>query len=77
MDQPHGDGFGYALYPNAVGGSKTTYVCDYCSYYASGVVLCVGGNYGQSQDRGAFYLSGNVAASYANASIGCRLMKLP
>ena len=74
---PTADGFEYALYPNAVSVSETTYVCDYCYYNASGVVLYVGGYFGQSQDRGAFYLSGDGAASDAYANIGCRLMKLP
>lgn len=69
---PTADGFEYALYPNAVSGSETTYVCDYCNYNASGVVLHVGGNYGQNQNHGAFYLNGNNAASNANANIGCR-----
>lgn len=69
---PTADGFEYALYPNAVSGSETTYVCDYCGYDASGVVLHVGGNYGQNQNHGAFYLNGNNAASNANANIGCR-----
>jgi hypothetical protein len=74
---PTADGFEYALYPNAVSGSETTYVCDYCNYGASGVVLRVGGYYGQFQDHGAFCLGGNYAASSASASIGCRLQKLP
>ena len=74
---PTADGFEYALYPNAVSGSETTYVCDYCYYNASGVVLYVGGFYGQYQYRGAFYLYGVDAASYANSNIGCRLQKLP
>lgn len=74
---PTADGFEYALYPNAVSGSETTYVCDYCNYYASGVVLYVGGYYGQDQSYGAFYLSGDSTASGANAVTGCRLMKLP
>ena len=74
---PSVSGFEYALYPSAVAGSENTYVCDYCDYGASGVVLCVGGGYGQGQDYGAFYLSGYVAASYAYAGIGCRLQKLP
>ena len=74
---PTADGFEYALYPNAVSGSETTYVCDYCNYYASGVVLYVGGGYGQYQDLGAFFLLGNNSASYASALIGCRLQKLP
>lgn len=74
---PTADGFEYALYPNAVSGNEMTYVCDYCSYNASGVVLRVGGYYGQVQSHGAFFLGGNDAASFANASIGCRLQKLP
>lgn len=74
---PTADGFEYALYPNAVSGSETTYVCDYCDYNASGVVLRVGGDYGQNQVHGAFFLYGNDAASGANAGIGCRLQKLP
>ena len=74
---PTADGFEYALYPNAVSGSETTYVCDYCDYVASGVVLLVGGNYGQYQDHGAFCLYGGNTASVASAYIGCRLQKLP
>lgn len=74
---PTADGFEYALYPNAVSGSETTYVCDYCNYSASGVVLRVGGYYGQGQSHGAFFLDGDSAASDAYAYIGCRLQKLP
>ena len=65
------------MYPSAAAGSESTYVCDYCYYNASGVVLYVGGYYSQYQYLGAFYLSGDNAASFANASIGCRLQKLP
>lgn len=74
---PTAAGFEYALYPSAVAGSETTYVCDYCYYNSSGVVLRVGGNYGQDQYRGAFCLLGNNAASSSSASVGCRLQKLP
>lgn len=74
---PTASGFEYALYPNAVSGSESTYVCDYCVYDSSGVVLFVGGYYGQYQNRGAFYLGGSNAASNSVASIGCRLQKLP
>lgn len=74
---PTADGFEYALYPNSVSGSKTTYVCDYCYYGAGGVVLSVGGSYVRVQNLGAFCLSGNDAASNAYSGIGCRLMKLP
>ena len=74
---PTADGFEYALYPNAVSGSETTYVCDYCGYSASGVVLLVGGYFGQYQYHGAFCLVGDSTASNAIANIGCRLQKLP
>lgn len=74
---PTADGFEYALYPNAVAGSENTFVCDCCGYSARGVVLRVGGYYGQKQDYGAFFLYGNYAASDQHANIGCRLMKLP
>lgn len=70
-------GFEWALYPSAVSGSATTYVCDYCSYSSSGVVLYCGGYYYQDQYRGLFYLNGNYSASYTSAGIGCRLQKLP
>ena len=70
-------GFDWFIYPSAVSGTKSTYVCDYCYYYASGVVLSVGGSYGQNQYHGLFCLGGDNAASYAFAYIGSRLMKLP
>lgn len=74
---PTASGFEYALYPNAVAGSESTYVCDDYVYNAAGVVLRVGGDYDQDQDRGAFYLSGSVAASGMSGYTGCRLQKLP
>ena len=44
---------------------------------SGGVVLFVGGSYGQNQSHGAFYLVGDNGASVADSSIGCRLHKLP
>lgn len=74
---PTASGFEYALYPNAVHGTKNTYVCDYCEYGPSGIVLRVGAFYGQGQYYGAFCLYGNGGASVARSDIGCRLQKLP
>lgn len=74
---PTASGFKWALYPSAVSGSATTYVCDYCNYSSSGVVLFCGGYYGQSQNLGLFYLYGSSTASHAYNYIGCRLQKLP
>lgn len=74
---PTASGFEYALYPSAVAGSESTYICDYCDYTSSGVVLRCGGLYSQSQNYGLFCLGGNNTASNSYASIGCRLQKLP
>lgn len=74
---PTASGFEYALYPNAVNGSENTYVCDFCYYDSDGVVLCVGADYEQRQDLGAFLLIGYCDASYSNLGGGCRLQKLP
>ena len=74
---PTADGFEYALYPNAVNGSESGPVCDYCNYYSGGVVLRVGGSYYQGQDYGAFCLGGDNGASNAGSGVGCRLHKLP
>lgn len=72
-------GLEYALYPSTADNSLdgSTYICDRCGYNASGVVLSVGGDYGQYQVFGAFFLYGGNQASYQNASIGSRLQKLP
>ena len=77
--EPTTSGFEYALYQASGGtaGSDSTYVCDYCGYNSSGVVLRVGGSYNQSQSRGGFYLDGNYAASSKSTNIGSRLQKLP
>ena len=74
---PSAEGFEYGLYPSAVSGSEATYICDYCNYHSSGVVLRVGGGYNQSLYYGLFYLLGSVAASNKSSSIGSRLQKLP
>ena len=76
---PSTSGLEWALYPNEVTSDSNyaTYVCDYCNYNASGVVLYVGGNYNQFQNYGAFFLGGNGQASGSGAGIGARLQKLP
>jgi hypothetical protein len=76
---PSVSGLEWALYPNDVVADSNyeTYVCDHCSYYASGVVLRAGGFYNQSQYHGAFYLVGYYQASSSDANVGARLQKLP
>ena len=72
---PTANGFEYALYTSAISGSENTYITDYCG--SGGVVLCVGGYYGQYQDYGLFSLSGGRSASNAGSGVGSRLQKLP
>lgn len=62
--------------PTAASGSDSTYVPDYWVFSASVPCLVVGGGYGQGLNLGLFFVDYNTATS-ANASIGCRLMKLP
>ena len=71
------DGFDWFLYPVTVGGSTTTYVPDRCYYGSSGVVLCVGGYYGQYLYCGMFFLYGYHGTSKTYNYIGSRLMVLP
>lgn len=71
-------GFEWFLYPDdCQGADQDSYVGDYCSYGASGVVLCVGGDYGQGRYRGLFCLYGSNAATNSSANIGSRLLKIP
>ena len=74
---PTAEGYEYALYPNAVSGSESTFVCDKCFYNANGAVLLIGGSYGQGHDYGAFHLNGQNSAAGKSNNIGCRLQKLP
>lgn len=74
---PTASGLEWALYPSAVSGGEQTYVGDYCYCNSSGVVLFVGGGYGQDQSRGAFFLDGDYSASGSDSNVGSRLQKLP
>jgi hypothetical protein len=71
---PNTIGVEYALYPNAVGGSQTTYICD--TYYteSSGTYVITGGNYDRDLSRGLFYTNDSGTNSTTN---GTRLMVLP
>ena len=75
---PSASGYEYALYPNAVSGSESTYVCDYSVNHGYGTVLCVGSNYSLDQFRGgAFYSSGVDTYQYPESEGGSRIMELP
>lgn len=71
---PNTMGLEYALYPNAVGGSNSTYICD--TYYtdSTGVCVAVGGNYDRDPSRGLFCTNDSNTNSTTN---GTRLMVLP
>ena len=71
-------GFEWLIYPDdCTGADQDTYVGDYCGYNASGVVLYVGGHYGQNRNLGLFFLDGYNAATSKFANIGSRLLELP
>ena len=69
-------GLEWCIYPTATGGSETTYSSDYWNFSASYPCLRFGGYYYQNGYLGLFYV-GYDAASSSDASIGCRLHKLP
>ena len=73
---PTQSGLEWALYPSEAGGSTTTYVPDSWSFSGSNPCRLHGGNYGQGQNRGPFYVSYD-SASYAYSGIGCRLQERP
>jgi hypothetical protein len=76
-NNPTTSGYEYALYPSAVNGSYSTYVCDDCSYYSRGKSLSVGGYYMHTLSRGLFHSNGISTSASAYDYIGGRLQKLP
>ena len=69
-------GLEWVIYPTAASGSNSTYSADNWYFDSSSPCLFVGGSYLQHQDHGLFYVY-CFSTSDANASIGCRLQKLP
>jgi len=61
----------------ASGGSNTTYSCDIWSYGSSYLYLYGGGGYYQNLYLGLFFVNCDGGASYSDALIGSRSMKLP
>ena len=60
------------LIPTSVGGSETTYFCDY--YYCdSGAHVVARSCYRDDADGGVACVSTNVGASYSDANVGSRL----
>ena len=71
------DGFDWFLYPATVSDSTTTYISDSCGYISFGIILSVGGSYGQGLVYGMFFLNGNNNTSGKYGGVGSRLMVLP
>lgn len=69
-------GLEWVIYPTASGGSETTYSADSWGFNASYPCLYFGGDYSQDGSHGLFFVS-FASASSSDASIGCRLQKLP
>ena len=76
MAIPTQSGFEWALRPTATGGSATTYVPDYWSFYDSYPCLTHGGYYGRGQDSGPFYVNCDSLPG-ENINVGCRLQERP
>ena len=69
-------GLEWVIYPTAASGSDSTYSADSWNFSASNPCLRFGGNYDQNGYYGLFYVN-YYSTSSSNASIGCRLQKLP
>lgn len=75
-DNPTVEGYEYAIYPDAVNGSETTYITDQQDYSSTGTQLRIGGSE-SGFGVGMFVSFGNNAVNYTVSNLGCRLQKLP
>lgn len=73
---PTASGLEWAMFPSAANGNQTTYVPDNWFFNGKNSCLYHGGHYAQSQDRGPFCVSCNIASVSSN-NIGCRLQERP
>lgn len=67
----------YAFFPEAIGGSDSTYIPDRCYYNSGWRVLLVGGTWGDGLSAGLFACSMGHASSIARSSLGARLLFHP
>ena len=76
---PAVNGFEYALIPNGGGGSDSTYITDWNSYYYIGNAIQIGGKYKETSNgvTGAFAFWGYDRYFDSASHIGARLMVLP
>lgn len=63
----------WAFYPSAVGGSRTTYTGNYCSYSSGWTVFACSGN----RYPGMFYFGGDSTSSWSESWMTSRLMYVP
>ena len=79
LSVPSEAGLDWAMYPkhSSRTGSSSTYLCDYCYFNSSGVVLYVGGSYDRHQNYGLGCANGNVASSGSGSVLGVRLLRYP
>lgn len=73
MAIPTVSGYEWAIYPSAIGGSDSTYICDF-NDISGGSDYVTGGYYSQYLSTGFFYMSNR---SNSGAQYGSRLMVLP
>ena len=73
---PTVSGLDWALYPSVSNGSGSTYISDAWGFDSSGPCLCSGGNYGQGQAYGLWYV-GYTGSGSSDGYVGCRLQVLP
>lgn len=65
------------MFTSAVGGSQSTYYCDYHYYADAGVILLVGGAWDVGSKAGLWLWSGSPAVGAAWSSFGGRLCHKP
>lgn len=76
-------GFGYssefpwAFIPDTVGGSASTYLCDYVNTASGTMALYTGGNSGENDDYGLFYHGAHHVSTYTSGDVGVRLLYVP
>ena len=69
-----GTGFDYGFLASAVGGSSSTYLCDYFYRATGNRAARLGGGWNSGVNAGPFYWDLNAAASLVNRNVGGRLV---
>ena len=66
------DSYSWALIPSELGGSTSTYLCDYYFQAAGLRILLVGGNWDDGDLAGFWYFNASWAASQSSSNVGGR-----